>query len=188
MPDGKTLVDLFAGGCAVTHAAMLEGRWNRYIANDIGDASQLFCDAVHGKYHDEKRWISREDFFRLKDVDPYVKYCWSFGNNGCDYMYAKTIEAWKKALHFARVYGDNSLLKEFGVDSEGSIADIKLHMDDYSKKYSAWVGENVKCKKMHELQRLQNHETRRLWQAARRRKPIKQTISSLRRRLPHADR
>ncbi len=35
LPSAGTLVDLFCGGCAVTHAAMLSGRWDRYIANDI---------------------------------------------------------------------------------------------------------------------------------------------------------
>lgn len=92
LPAGDTLIDLFAGGCAVTHAALLSGKWNRIVANDIGDAPQLFMDAVHGKYANEKRWISREDFHRLKDSDPYVSLCWSFGNNRRDYLYSKEIE------------------------------------------------------------------------------------------------
>ena len=70
LPEDKILVDLFAGGCAVTHAAMLSGKWDRIVANDIGDAPELFCDAIDGKYADEKRWISREDFQDLKDADP----------------------------------------------------------------------------------------------------------------------
>lgn len=118
IPAGDTLVDLFAGGCAVTHAALLSGKWNRIIANDIGDAPQLFMDAVHGKYADEKRWISREDFHRLKDSDTYVSLCWSFGNNRTDYLYSRENEPWKKALHYARVLGDTSLLREFGVDEK----------------------------------------------------------------------
>ena len=118
LPAGDTLIDLFAGGCAVTHAALLSGKWNHIVANDIGDGPQLFMDAVHGKYANEKRWISREDFHRLKDSDPYVSLCWSFGNNRTDYLYSKEIEPWKKALHYARVFGDTSLLREFGVDEK----------------------------------------------------------------------
>lgn len=118
LPAGDTLIDLFAGGCAVTHAALLSGKWNHIVANDIGDAPQLFMDAVHGKYANEKRWISREDFHRLKDSDPYVSLCWSFGNNRTDYLYSKEIEPWKKALHYARVFGDTSLLREFCVDEK----------------------------------------------------------------------
>lgn len=49
-------------------------------------------DAVHGKYHDERRVITREDFERLKDLDGYVKYIWSFGNDGTTYLWGKDIE------------------------------------------------------------------------------------------------
>ena len=102
LPGSGTLVDLFCGGCAVTHAALLSGKWDRIIANDLhGDVPQLFMDAIAGKYttETEKRWISREDFFRLKDTDAYVRLCWSFGNNGDTYLYAKEIEPFKKRLH-----------------------------------------------------------------------------------------
>ena len=96
LPRGEVLVDLFAGGCAITHCALLSGKWRMIIANDVTDVVQLFGDAVAGKYHDECRWISRKDFFRLKDTDPYVRYCWSFGNNGTGYMYAPEMERFKK--------------------------------------------------------------------------------------------
>ena len=138
LPEDKILVDLFAGGCAVTHAAMLWGKWDRIVANDIGDAPELFCDAIDGKYADEKRWISREDFQNLKDTDPYVSLCWSFGNNRRAYLYAQEVEPWKKALHYARVFGDNSLLLEMGIDSDGSLADIKANEAEYKEKYIHW--------------------------------------------------
>lgn len=158
LPAGETLVDLFAGGCAVTHAAMLSGKWNKFIVNDLSDAPVVFCDAIDGKYHDEKRWISREDFFRLKDSDPYVSLCWSFGNNRRNYLYSKKIESWKKALHYARVFGDTSLLREFGIESDGSRLDIKAHCDEYRKKYSEWLGAQVTYCRMDMLQSLQSLE------------------------------
>lgn len=100
LPSAEVFVDLFAGGCAVTHAALLSGKYKRVIANDIdGNGIRLFVDAIHGKYHEEKRWISREEFFLLKDIDPYVRLCWSFGNNGSDYIYSHDVEPYKKALH-----------------------------------------------------------------------------------------
>ena len=111
LPDGETLVDLFAGGCAVTHAAILAGKWENFIINDLSDAPEVFENAINGKYANEKRWISREDFFKLKDSDPYVSIVWSFGNNRRDYLYGKDIEPIKKAIHYARVFNDNSLLK-----------------------------------------------------------------------------
>ncbi len=112
LPDGKTLVDLFAGGCAVTHAAILAGRWENFIINDLGDAPEVFENAVNGKYANEKRWISREDFYKLKDSDPYVSIVWSFGNNRRDYLYGKDIEPIKKAIHYARVFNDDSLMSQ----------------------------------------------------------------------------
>ena len=100
LPAGGALYDLFAGGCAVTHAAMEAGKWSRYVVNDIEPGIvQLFVDAVNGKYHNENRWISRDMFELLKGSDPYVRYCWSFGNNGKGYLYAPEIERFKKHLH-----------------------------------------------------------------------------------------
>ena len=93
LPPGERLVDLFGGGGAVTHCAMLSGKWNRFLYNDINKMiTTLFLDAIHGKYHDERRVITREDFAELKDSDPYVKYIWSFGNNGLAYLWGKEIE------------------------------------------------------------------------------------------------
>lgn len=107
LPASDTLYDLFAGGCAITHCAMLSGKWNNYVINDINSGiTQLFIDAIDGKYKDENRWISREDFYKLKDDDPYVRCCWSFGNNNKTYMYNPQIEPYKKACHYAIVFDD----------------------------------------------------------------------------------
>lgn len=47
LPSSDTLYDLFAGGCSVTHCAMLSGKWNNYVINDINPGvTQLFIDAV----------------------------------------------------------------------------------------------------------------------------------------------
>ena len=99
LPASHTFVDLFAGGCAVTHAAILSGKFGRFIANDITEYPQVFRDAIDGKYRNECRWISREDFLRLKDDDPYVRLCWSFGNDMNTYMYAPEVERFKKHMH-----------------------------------------------------------------------------------------
>ena len=131
--------DIFAGGCAVTHKALESGAFDRYFANDLqGDGLRLFNGAIHGAYASETRWIDRETFKAMKDNDPYVNLCWSFGNDQRSYMYSVEIEPWKKALHWARVYKDTSLLKEFGIDSDGSCADIVAHKDEYKLKYIRW--------------------------------------------------
>lgn len=142
-PEKKHFYDLFAGGCAVTHCAMLKSKFNTYTINDIFRMTDLFTDAISGKYADERRWISREDFFRLKDNDEYVRICWSFGNKGANYLYSKEIEPWKKALHHARVYGDFSLMEEFGIRTDGTRIDIKKNAAEYKKKYIRWYLKNV---------------------------------------------
>lgn len=107
LPSAPVLVDLFCGGCAIAHAALLSGKFDKVIINDIeGGVSQLFLDATQGKFKNETRWISREEFFRLRETDSYVRYIWSFGNNGRDYLYSKHIEPYKKALHYAVFFGD----------------------------------------------------------------------------------
>lgn len=83
----------------MTHCAILSGKYKNVVANDITDSVQLFKDALDGKYENESRWISREDFMRLKDSDPYVRIVWSFGNNQRDYLYSRDIEPYKKAVH-----------------------------------------------------------------------------------------
>ena len=92
LPSAETFVDLFAGGCAVTHAALLAGRWERYIVNDLSDAPRLFIDAANGKYADETRIPTRDEFFAQKDDDPYIRYLFSFGNNGRDYLFSRDVE------------------------------------------------------------------------------------------------
>jgi site-specific DNA-adenine methylase len=113
LPSGRVLIDAFAGGCAITHRALLSQKWQTVIANDInGKYPQLFLDAIHGRYRDEKRWISREDFERLKSQDAFVACCWSFGNNLQRYMYSPAIEPYKRALHYAIVLDDFAPMQE----------------------------------------------------------------------------
>ena len=113
LPSGRVLIDAFAGGCAITHRALLSQKWQTIIANDInGKYPQLFLDAIHGRYRDEKRWISRQDFERLKSKDAFVACCWSFGNNLQYYMYSKAIEPYKRALHYAIVFDDFAPMQE----------------------------------------------------------------------------
>lgn len=142
-PKKKHFYDLFAGGCAVTHCAMIKRKFETYTINDISRILELFMDAVNGKYADEKRWINRSDFFALKNNDEYVRCCWSFGNKGSDYLYSKEIEPWKKALHYARVFGDFSLMEEFGIKTDGSSIDIKKNAAEYKGKYIRWYLKNV---------------------------------------------
>ena len=142
-PNAETFIDLFAGGCAMSHAALLSRRFKKVIANDINAMPKLFRDAILGKYRDEKRWISREEFHKLKDTDMYVKSCWSFGNGGSNYLYGEHIEPYKKAYHYARVFGDFSLFNQFApyIEQENGGNFRKYIKDNYERikqDYSNW--------------------------------------------------
>ena len=111
LPAGERFIDLFGGGGAMTHAAALSGKYSEVI---YSDADPLACEyvarAIRGDYSPERftpRWISREEFFAKRDVDPYVRYCWSFGNRGDAYLYGRHGEGLKRRLFEWVVYGRN---------------------------------------------------------------------------------
>lgn len=101
LPSGERLVDLFCGGCAVADFAMKEtDKYRKFLVNDLeGMLPATYLKALRGGFVDEDRWISREEFHRLKDEDPYVSLCFSFGNNRKTYMYGPDIEPYKEAIH-----------------------------------------------------------------------------------------
>lgn len=59
--------------------------------------------------------MSREEFNKEKDTDPFVKLCWSFSNNGNNYLYGTNIEPTKKALHYAVVFDDWTYIEQLGL-------------------------------------------------------------------------
>lgn len=107
LPPAPVLYDVFAGGCAITHAALLSGKYGRVVANDInGMIPAAFEKAIRGGFRNEDRWISRDDFQKLYKTDPYVAICFSFGNNLRWYCYAPQLEPYKRALHYAIFWQD----------------------------------------------------------------------------------
>ena len=109
LPAGKRFVDLFGGGFAMSHKALLSGKYESVWYNDIEPLLvQLIKDAIAGKYSYENftpEWISREEFFKRKDSDGYVKYIWSFGNGGKCYMFGRDIEEQKRKGHELVIHG-----------------------------------------------------------------------------------
>ena len=157
LPTGKRLIDLFGGGAAISHCAVLSGKWKNVIYNEYNPLLvNLIKNAIAGNYKDDKRWISREDFFKLKEQDGYVKYCWSFGSAGNNYLYSKEIEPWKKALHYAIVLGDTSLFAEFGIKTDGSRSDVKKNKAEYKRKYTEWYLKNI-LKTQDDFEKLRNN-------------------------------
>lgn len=57
LPAAPVFVDVFAGGCAVTHAALLSGKFDKVIANDLSDAPQLFYYISKYGAPEKPRWV-----------------------------------------------------------------------------------------------------------------------------------
>ena len=164
LPNANTLYDLFVGGGAITHYASLNLKYNNYIVNDLNSLCiKGLKMAFNGEFKNEKRWISREDFFKLKDTDYYVACCFSFGNNFKGYAYSKEIEQFKKAMHYSVVLNDNSLLSKFvNVDNLNYASDDKqdrmIHLRKYLRSFTDFKDKRIKLQNLERLTRLQSFE------------------------------
>jgi hypothetical protein len=120
---------------------------------------QGFIDCIRGKYNNDTRWISHEDFNKNKGKgDLLIDLCFSFGNNWRKgYAYAKDIEPFKKALHYAVLLKDYSLLSELINIDLKPLETIKSIDERYSviKKI---VGQNSKNIQLENFNRLQHLE------------------------------
>lgn len=74
LPRSHTLVDLFAGGCAVTHAALLSGKYERIIASDITDTPSVFMAAAKGEFRDFSKVLTRDEFLECDDTALKILY------------------------------------------------------------------------------------------------------------------
>ena len=96
IPSAENFVDLFAGGCAVTHAAMISGRWKKFISNDILGTPEAFLYAIKGGSRKLHRIVTREEFHLIKEkTDPesiLLRIIWSFSNDQKSFLYGKNVE------------------------------------------------------------------------------------------------
>lgn len=135
MPSGNRFVDLFAGGCAVAHYALLSGKYQKVLCNDLyPNGTNLFRQALDGEFNKPEylRWVSREEFFAKKDTDDFVRLVFSFGTDGQTYMYNRTIEPLKKGFHYAIVFDDWTYLEQYAKDNnwrEGLLDELKKSVE-----------------------------------------------------------
>lgn len=112
LPSGKRLVDLFGGGGAISHCAKLSGKWDTVLYNELNPlVCEVLQDAMDGKYSYDvfkPEWVSREEFMAKRDTCGYIKYIWSFGNNGGSYLFGKDIEEYKRMFHQMVVFGEDT--------------------------------------------------------------------------------
>lgn len=139
LPAAPVLYDVFCGGCAITHAAMLSGKYSRVVANDInGMIPHAFETAMKGGFRNEDRWISRGDFQNLYKTDPYVAICFSFGNNLHEYCYARELEPYKRALHYAIFWKDTGPWRELCPETADALkAAVESETDRHKRRIKA---------------------------------------------------
>ena len=170
LPPADNFYDLFCGGCAIAHCALLSNKYKTVYANDIEKGMpKLFIYCVNGKYSNAYRWISREDFEKLKDTDEFVRIVWSFGNQGKGYLYSREIEPWKKAYHYA-VLGDYSYMADIGIRlpkiKKENIKERRLvirkiivkNKEEYKNKYFKYIKKQIKTQRLQDLQNLERLE------------------------------
>lgn len=104
LPSGRRFVDLFGGGFAMSHCALLSHKYDGVLYNEINPLLPALLKRVfNGDISHE--WVTRERFQAEKEKDGFIKYIWSFGSNGHNYLYAKEIEDIKRAGHEFCLHG-----------------------------------------------------------------------------------
>ena len=159
LPRGKRLVDLCGGGFAVTHCAMLRGKWEKYLYNEYNSGLvELIKRSIKGEYNYgvfTPRWISREEFKEKKEKDSYVKYVWSFSNNGFTYFCGKDKEEIAKSLHNYVVYKKKNEYIENNykeIDKYVVSEDISTRRKELGRYFKELTGER---KRQEQLERLE---------------------------------
>ena len=167
-PKADHFYDLFGGGFSVTHY-MLAHRSKDYGSfhfNEIRPGiTTLVSDAIAGKYNYDvfnPKWVSCDEFHAKKDLDPYIKMIWSFGNAGNSYLFGKEIEPHKRSMHNAVVFNDfdDYAKKWLGMDrfAEGySILQRRLYVRSRGK-LNAMRGDIQQLEQLERLERLQQLE------------------------------
>ena len=141
LPPSHTLVDLFAGGGAITHCALLSGKWERIIANDMTDSMMVFMDAAHGEFDGYATVATREDFMTSEDTALQILY--SFGNNRSEYLWSDELESFK--VPAARML------------TAPSLHERRLAYRDFCRKFLEFVNEGADgSMRLQPLERLQN--------------------------------
>ena len=132
LPTGNRFVDLFGGGFAMSHAAILSKRYKHYLYNDFNPLIVgLVKGGLKGDYNYARfkpAFITREKFYEKKEQNGYIKYIWSFGNAGHEYMFSKEIEPLKHAAHDLVVFGKHSdLIDQICPGAPRAIKSLNIH-------------------------------------------------------------
>lgn len=143
IPAGQRFIDLFGGGFAVSHYAYELRRYPRVVYSDCNPfIVKLMQKAAAGDY-DMGRfvpdWIDRETFHRSKDdlaSDPYIKYVFSFGNNGTTYFGNENMDSFKIWRAFYDYLYLNTITKDLVDCMDMDLNELNKHTFDlFCDKY-----------------------------------------------------
>lgn len=163
LPQKKVLVDLFGGGGAISVCASQSGKYEKIIYNELNTIiAETFQKAINGEYENERRWVSREEFEKLKKTDGYVAICFSFSNNCNTYIYGPKIEPYKRAYHYAIIFDDFGPFNELFDDettekikkSVEGITDLKERRIKFSHALGDYILSLERCEPLESNEKL----------------------------------
>lgn len=118
LPPAQHFYDLFGGGGAITHAAILSGKFGDFHINDNNEKLLLFTHAICGKYSNIPNWVSCKQF-HLPTTPIYEKTIYSYGNNGVCYLYSPVLEEYQQLFYKAIILRDYEAYKnKYSIDLE----------------------------------------------------------------------
>ena len=87
-PRSRRLLDLFGGGASVTHAALVSGRFEQVIYNDLDPLMVDMLRRLQNEPLPPLRFVDRVEFKERYKVDPMVFFCWKFPGAHPEYLFS----------------------------------------------------------------------------------------------------
>ena len=91
-PRSRRLLDLFGGGASVTHAALVSGRFEQVVYNDLDPLMVDMLNRLKDEPLTPLRFVDRVEFKERYKVDPMVFFCWKFPSASLEYTYGPGTE------------------------------------------------------------------------------------------------
>ena len=92
LPRSRRLLDLFGGGASVTHAALISGRFDQVIYNDIDPLMVNMLNRLKDEPLAPLRFVDRVEFKERYKVDPMVFFCWKYPGPDIGYLFSRGTE------------------------------------------------------------------------------------------------
>ena len=91
-PRSRRLLDLFGGGASVTHAALISGRFEQVVYNDLDPLMVDMLKRLMSQPLPPLRFVGRDEFKERCKVDPMVFFCWKYPGARSAYLFSPGTE------------------------------------------------------------------------------------------------